>query len=61
VPWTALAGVRDVVVHCYHGVDAREIAQIVRVDLPRDLAAIERVRDEALAAWRKAHPGSEPS
>lgn len=60
VPWSALAQVRDVVVHRYHGVDGDEIRQILREDLPRDLAAIEQVRDEAFQVWRNAHPDGEP-
>jgi uncharacterized protein with HEPN domain len=34
IPWTSLVGLRNIVIHHYHGVDLENIWQIARKDLP---------------------------
>ncbi len=34
IPWTSLVGLRNIVIHQYHGVDLENIWQIARKDLP---------------------------
>jgi uncharacterized protein with HEPN domain len=41
VPWRAIAGTRDRLVHAYFDVDLDRIWQIVTVDLPALIAAID--------------------
>ena len=40
IPWRALAGLRDVLIHQYEGVDTRQVWVIVERDLPGLRAAI---------------------
>jgi uncharacterized protein with HEPN domain len=34
IPWSSLVGLRNIVIHHYHGVDLENIWQIARKDLP---------------------------
>lgn len=44
VPWRAIAGTRDRLVHAYFDVDHDQLWQIVHVDLPSLVAELERAR-----------------
>jgi uncharacterized protein with HEPN domain len=44
VPWRAIAGTRDRLVHAYFDVDHDRLWQIVSVDLPALVAQLERTR-----------------
>jgi len=41
IPWRAIAGTRDRLVHAYFDVDLEQLWQIVAVDLPPLIAALE--------------------
>lgn len=45
IPWTSLVGLRNIVIHRYHGVDLENIWQIARTDLP----PLRKILNEALA------------
>ena len=43
VPWRALAGVRDRVIHHYFGIDYEMVWQMVQEDFPRLLPQIQGI------------------
>ncbi|MBI5001475.1 MAG: DUF86 domain-containing protein [Euryarchaeota archaeon] len=47
VPWSLLVGLRDVVIHQYHGVDLENIWKIVREDLPAIRRPLRKALEEA--------------
>lgn len=53
VPWSDAARLRDRIVHHYEGIDPAEIAEVVRVDLPRLLAVLKPVQAALLERWRE--------
>jgi uncharacterized protein with HEPN domain len=44
VPWQDMAGMRDKLIHAYHGVDLRVVWRTVREDLPEVVEAIRPLR-----------------
>jgi uncharacterized protein with HEPN domain len=43
VPWSLMAGFRDVLIHAYEGVDRDRVWHIARVDLPKVKDAISKI------------------
>jgi uncharacterized protein with HEPN domain len=46
IPWRAMVGMRNRLVHAYFGIDVDVIWQTVRQDLPPLIASLERVLEE---------------
>lgn len=46
VPWQEMAGMRDKLIHAYHGVDLQVVWRTVQEDLPGMIQSIRRLRDE---------------
>jgi uncharacterized protein with HEPN domain len=46
VPWRDMAGLRDIIVHRYFGLQKDVIWKVVHEDLPRLLAQVERILEE---------------
>jgi uncharacterized protein with HEPN domain len=44
VPWRAIIGMRNIIVHIYWGIDVHELVKTTKDDLPSLIAAIERSR-----------------
>ena len=47
VPWRAIVGMRNIIVHVYWGIDVAELVKTTRDDLPGLVSAIEK----ALSNW----------
>ncbi len=46
IPWSEMAGMRDVLIHGYDQVDLEEVWKTASVDIPDVLAKIEELRGE---------------
>ncbi len=44
IPWRTMAGMRDVMIHCYNEVDIAEVWNIVQGDLGEMLPRLERLQ-----------------
>jgi uncharacterized protein with HEPN domain len=43
IPWSAMAGMRDLLIHSYDKVDVNEVWDTVQRDIPMLISALERV------------------
>lgn len=46
IPWCEVMGLRNVIAHEYHRIDAEEIFKVVREDLPVLLSVVRRMKEE---------------
>lgn len=46
IPWTEIMGLRDIIAHEYHRIDAEEIFGVIKNDLPSLLLAIRKMQKE---------------
>lgn len=46
IPWTSIMGLRDIIAHEYHHIDAEEIFKVIKKDLPILLITIRQMKEE---------------
>lgn len=46
IPWNAIMGLRDIIAHEYHHIDAEEIVNVINKDLPVLLQTIEKMKED---------------
>jgi len=46
IPWISVMGLRDVIAHEYHHIDAEEIVQVIKKDLPVLLATVRKMKND---------------
>ena len=46
VPWSDMAGMRDVLIHQYHRIDFDDVEGVLNQDLPELLPKLEKIVDE---------------
>lgn len=46
IPWTSIMGLRDIIAHEYHHIDAEEIFKVIKKDLPVLLTTVKQMKEE---------------
>jgi len=46
IPWIEIMGLRDIIAHEYHRIDAEEIFQIIKNDLPDLLSVVQQMKHD---------------
>lgn len=46
IPWTGIMGLRDIIAHEYHHIDAEEIFNVIKKDLPVLLGTVRRMKND---------------
>jgi len=46
IPWKYMAGMRDKLIHEYHGIDLSIIWEVIKTELPPILPKLEKILDE---------------
>lgn len=46
IPWTEIMGLRDIIAHEYHRIDAEEIYLVIKKDIPALLSVIQQMKKE---------------
>lgn len=46
IPWREIMGLRDVIAHEYHRIDAEEIFSVIKNDFPVLLETVQRMKKE---------------
>lgn len=46
IPWTDVMGLRDIIAHEYHHIDAEEIFKVITIDLPVLLDTIKQMKKD---------------
>lgn len=46
IPWTGIMGLRDIIAHEYHHIDAEEIFNVIKKDLPVLLETVRQMKND---------------
>lgn len=52
IPWSSIMGLRDIIAHEYHHIDAEEIFKVIRSNLPELLTTIRKMKNDLSPAGK---------